>query len=38
VTTRNLVYGNVREYHVERLKPFFGSRDDAVDLARISMM
>ena len=23
VTTRNLVYGNVREYHVERLKPFF---------------
>ena len=34
VTTRNLVYGNVRDYHVERLKPFFGSREDAVDLAK----
>ena len=34
MTTRNLVYGNVREYHVERLKPFFGSREDAVDLAK----
>jgi hypothetical protein len=34
VTTRNLVYGNVREYCVERLKPFFGSREDAVDLAK----
>jgi hypothetical protein len=34
VTTRNLVYGNVREYYVERLKPFFGSREDAVDLAK----
>ena len=34
VTTRNLVYGNVREYHVERLKPFFLSREDAVDLAK----
>ena len=33
VTTRNLVYGNMREYHVERLKPFFGSRQDAIDLA-----
>ena len=36
MTTRNLVYGNVREYHVvERLlKPFFGPRDDAVDLPK----
>ena len=34
MTTRNLVYGNVRDYHVERLKPFFGSREDAVDLAK----
>ena len=32
VTTRNLVNGNVREYHVERLKPFFGSRQGAIDL------
>ena len=24
VATRNLIYGNVRDYHVERLKPFFG--------------
>ena len=31
VTTRNLVYGNVREYHVERLKPFFGSRNNYAD-------
>ena len=23
----------MREYHVERLKPFFGSREDTVDLA-----
>jgi len=34
VTTRNLVYGNVREYHVERLKPFFGTRTEAVELAK----
>ena len=27
------MYGNVREYNVERLKLFFGSREDAVDLA-----
>ena len=31
MTTRNLVYGNVREYHVERLKPFFGSRNNYAD-------
>ena len=24
----------MREYHVERLKPFFGSSEDAVDLAK----
>ena len=23
----------MRQYHVERLKPFFGSRQDAIDLA-----
>jgi hypothetical protein len=34
VSTRNLVYGNVRDYHVERLKPFFGTRTEAVELAK----
>jgi hypothetical protein len=34
VSTRNLVYGNVRDYHVERLKPFFGTRSEAAELAK----
>ena len=34
VSTRNLVYGNVRDYHVERLKPFFGTRSEAIELAK----
>ena len=34
VQCRNLVYGNIRPFHVTRIKPFIGSREEAYELAK----
>ena len=34
VQCRNLVYGNIRPFHVTRLKPFINSREEAYELAK----
>ena len=34
VQCRNLIYGHIKPMHVTKLKPFFGTREEAYDLAK----